>query len=235
MVRLEPSRKVIVSTGFELQQPMAVAVCDAGIVVTDSRGGKVVLFNRQLRFEKVIADSLNRPTGVACAAGEVLVVETGGHRIVVFEENGDTRFIGSRGTGRGEFNYPTSIMVVDGEIWVGDALNFRVQRFGLASGATVGSFGELGDSVGEMPRVKDLAMDSFGNLWVSDAHLDAVSLFTREGGYLMSIGRTGSGPGEFAFPAGVAAHADGRVAVSDSLNARVQVFRVLGANGESRE
>jgi hypothetical protein len=43
----------------------------------------------------------------------------------------------------------------------------------------------------------------------------------------MSLGRTGTEPGEFSFPAGIAAHPDGRVAVVDSLNRRLQVFRVL--------
>ena len=64
---------------------------------------------------------------------------------------------------------------------------------------------------------------------MSDAHLDQVSIYTAEGQLLLSLGRSGSAPGEFAFPAGVAAHPDGRVAVADALNRRVQVFRLLPA------
>ena len=33
----------------------------------------------------------------------------------------------------------------------------------------------------------------------------------------MAFGAAGSGPGEFSFPAGIASHPDGRVAVVDSL------------------
>ena len=40
---------------------------------------------------------------------------------------------------------------------------------------------------------------------------------------------TGDEPGRFSFPAGIAAHPDGRIAVVDSLNRRVQVFRLVGA------
>jgi hypothetical protein len=43
----------------------------------------------------------------------------------------------------------------------------------------------------------------------------------------MNLGGTGVEPGEFSFPSGIAAHPDGRVAVVDSLNRRVQVFRLL--------
>ena len=35
---------------------------------------------------------------------------------------------------------------------------------------------------------------------------------------------TGAEPGRFSFPAGIAAHPDGRVAVVDSFNLRLQIF-----------
>ena len=79
-----------------------------------------------------------------------------------------------------------------------------------------------------MPRLKSVAVDAQGHLWVSDAHLDRVSLYDDRGALLISIGGRGDEPGRFSFPAGIAAHADGRVAVVDSLNRRVQLFRVTG-------
>ena len=62
---------------------------------------------------------------------------------------------------------------------------------------------------------------------IADAHLDRVSMYGAEGDLLLSIGGAGNRPAEFSFPAGIAAHPDGRVAVVDSLNNRLKIFRVL--------
>jgi hypothetical protein len=90
----------------------------------------------------------------------------------------------------------------------------------------------LGDSSGETPRIKGIAVDGNGNLWVSDALLDQVSIFNQNGEYLMRLGESGAEPGKLSFPAGVSAHSDGRVAIVDSLNRRVQIFRLQGKSQE---
>ena len=59
-----------------------------------------------------------------------------------------------------------------------------------------------------------------------DLRSDDRKRYQPDGTFLAALGGSGSGPGEFAFPAGIAIHADGRVAVIDSLNRRVQVFRL---------
>jgi sugar lactone lactonase YvrE len=120
------------------------------------------------------------------------------------------------------------VAIAGGSLLVGDTLNFRVQRIDLETGAAEGVFGQLGDAPGEMPRIKGLAVDAAGQLWVSDAHTDRVSLYTADGRLLLTLGGRGVDPGRFSFPAGIAAHPDGRVAVADSFNRRIQVFRIVG-------
>lgn len=56
----------------------------------------------------------------------------------------------------------------------------------------------------------------------SDRH--DLEVFREDGTHVRTIGRRGSGEGEFFFPYGVAVSSDGSVAVSDSLNFRVQLF-----------
>lgn len=51
-----------------------------------------------------------------------------------------------------------------------------------------------------------------------------VSVFTPEGRFVTSFGRTGSRPGEFKGPCGIAIDDSGMVYVSDSENNRIQVF-----------
>jgi DNA-binding beta-propeller fold protein YncE len=152
--------------------------------------------------------------------------------VVVLEPDGSRHFIGYRGNGDGAFNFPTTLAAANGWLWVGDTLNFRIQRLDPNSGVVLGTFGRLGDHAGEMPRIKGIAIDSAGHPWVSDAHLDRVSVYSTEGELLISIGSGGSAPGQFSFPAGVAAHPSGRVAVVDMLNRRVQIFRVMASERE---
>jgi DNA-binding beta-propeller fold protein YncE len=235
VVRLGPGGRITAASRGELASPIGVAVCPAGIVVSDSRGGGVARFDSRLHFEGWIAEGLERPTGVACDGDRVLVVETGRHRVVAFEPTGPqsggawraASCFGQRGGGAGELNYPAAVASGAGSVWVGDTLNFRLQRFTAADGRFQGSFGHLGDAPGEMPRIKGLAVDRARQLWISDAHLDQVSLYTADGTFLIALGGRGGAPGSFSFPAGIAAHPDGRVAVVDSLNRRIQIFRLV--------
>jgi DNA-binding beta-propeller fold protein YncE len=227
-VRIPARGRMLVTKESLFTGPMGVTVCAGSIVVSDARAGTVALLDDDLGLRKWLARDLDRPTGIACLDQTIVVAETGRHRLLLFAPDGSRRAIGQRGDGDGEFNFPTSVTAGNGKLWVGDTLNFRVQLIDPESGKGMASFGQLGDAAGEMPRIKGVAIDRDGHLWVSDAFLDQVSLYTDTGELLLSLGRTGSEPGELAFPAGVAAHADGRVAVVDSLNRRVQVFRLIG-------
>jgi len=226
VLRISTGGRVLASSKAELSSPIGIASCSRGIVVTDSERGEVLLLGEDLRVRERLAEGLLRPTGVACSADEIFVAETGGHRIRVLSESGE-RFLGTRGSEPGELNFPTSLVLDGDDLWIGDTLNFRVQRIDAATGAPRGAFGQLGDMAGEMPRLKGLAIDGAGQLWVADAHLDAISMFRRDGTYLMTVGSTGAAPGSFSFPAGVAANAGGELAVVDSFNRRIQIFRLV--------
>jgi sugar lactone lactonase YvrE len=228
VLRLDPKGRVRMTAADLVETPIGVAVCDDGIVVSDSRSGRVLLVDADLRLVRQLADGLERPTGIACQGASVFVVETGRHRVLSLslEENGRVlESFGMRGAGGGELNYPTALALHDGSLWVGDTLNFRVQQYAIEDGEYVSTFGSLGDAPGEMPRIKDLEFDRAGQIWISDAQTDHVSLYDRKGTLLLSLGVTGDG--EFSFPTGIAAHEDGRIAVVDSLNRRVAIFRLV--------
>lgn len=227
VLRISPEGRVTRSPDGLLGEPMGVATMPDGIAVTDPRAGEVLLLRRNLRSKRLLLGSLIRPTGIAFDGTRLFVLETGRHLLRIREANGTWRELGGRGEGSGEFNYPASLAVGGRLLLVGDTLNFRIQKIDSKSGSLLGTFGQLGDGTGEMPRIKGVAIDSVGHIWASDALLDQVAIYAEDGTYLLSIGDQGTAPGQFSFPAGLAASGDGRVAVADSLGRRIQVFRIL--------
>jgi DNA-binding beta-propeller fold protein YncE len=227
ILRIPPTGSATKSPDGLLGEPMGVAVTPEGIAVTDSRAGEVLLVGRDLKSKRLLLGDLVRPTGIAYDGARLYVLETGRHLLRIRDANGTWRQAGGRGEGGGEFNFPAALAAGNGRLLVGDTLNFRIQKIDPVSGRALGAFGQLGDSAGEMPRIKGVAVDSAGHVWVSDALLDQVAIYAEDGTYLLSIGSQGAAPGQFSFPAGLAASGDGRVAVVDSLGRRIQVFKIL--------
>lgn len=211
------------------QAPMALAAGPGSVLfVADAAAGLIVAVPTAGTCREIGRGSLQRPTGIALAAGRVYVVDPPRHEVVAFSPEGtEVLRFGSRGEGAGELNYPTAIAAqVDGTLLVVDALNFRITRF-TADGKHLGSFGEPGEVGGLFARPKGIAVDGQGRIFVTDAQRDRVLVFDPAGGFSFAIGESGSGPGELALPAGVAVEGD-HLYVADSYNHRIQVYRLLG-------
>ena len=69
-----------------------------------------------------------------------------------------------------------------------------------------------------------IAIDSHGDVYVSDTGNQRVQKFDREGNYITQWGGFGNGEGQFNFPYGIGVDARGSVFVVDSGNTRVQQF-----------
>ncbi len=233
--------------GEDFLSPIGVALDEAGnLFVSDSQRGKILVFDGALKFLYSIGgdEGAQRPTGLAAARGRLYVVDTLGHRVLVYRSGTRPAQLlfqfGGRGTGTGRFNYPTDIAVSAGgrltpggeagRIYVNDSLNFRIQVFD-AEGRFLQAVGRPGGASGGFQRPKGIALDSDENLYVADALSDAVQIFDRGGRFLLGFGGPGRTDGEFWLPAGVAIAAD-RVLVADSANHRVQVFQYLKEPGQ---
>ncbi len=71
-------------------------------------------------------------------------------------------------------------------------------------------------------------MDTQGHLYVVDALFDNFQIFDPAGRFLLNVGSSGAGPGEFWLPAGIAINQKNQIFVADSYNRRVQVFQYVG-------
>lgn len=221
--------------GFK--SPIGVATdSNDNLYVADSELGKIFVFDSHGKFRRYIGDLrgegyFKRPTGLAVdsARKRIYITDTLRDAVYIADLEGNILgHFGKRGEGDGEFNFPTEIVARGEELFVVDAMNFRVQIFDR-SGAYHAQFGSVGLGAGKMFRSKGLAIDSEGDLYLADALSDSVQVFNRGGDLLYFFGQMGAGAAEFQLPAGVHIDGQGRVYVVDSFNQRVQVFQYFAA------
>ncbi len=143
----------------------------------------------------------------------------------------DPRFsseFGSFGSGNGQLNFPSGIATdPEGDIWVADTLNHRLQRFD-PEGKYPAHLGGFGTEDGQFNGPYGVAVDSSGNVWVADTENNRIQKFDPEGEYLFQFGSEGSEEGEFRYPKGIATDSAGNVWVADTENHRIQKFDSTG-------
>ena len=217
--------------GFVAPSGMALAP-DGGLYVADAELGTVVRLSARGEPVATIGRGLlKRPTGVARdpQRGQLYVADTYAHEIKVFADDGTlVHVIGRRGSGDGEFNYPTHLAWSQGQLYVTDTMNNRVQVFGADGQVLERKFGERGLVLGSLVRPKGVGVDGDGNVYVVESYYDSLLVFSPRGEFLLPIGGTGTATGRFYLPPGVWVDARNRVHIADMFNGRVVLFQFLG-------
>jgi sugar lactone lactonase YvrE len=139
------------------------------------------------------------------------------------------QMIGKTGTGNGEFNFPTEIVLHGQDLAVVDTMNFRVQVFdrGGTFKYAIGNVGD-GEDFGSFFRPKGIGFDSEGHLYVVDAAWSRVQVFDQLGELLYYFGTRGEKPGAFNLPSGMFIDRNDSVYIADSYNSRIQEFQYYG-------
>ena len=217
--------------GERLLSPIGLAIAGEDVYVCDSSLGKICVFDRQGKFKFSFGSgSLQRPSGIAYSRTpeKIYVADAKRHVIVIFDRQG--KFlgeIGSRGSGKGYFNFPTHLWVDKaGKLYVSDTLNYRIQIFS-SSGKFLRAIGKHGDRPGHFAHPCGLATDSFGNIYVGDKQFENIQIFNRRGQMLMALGSEGHGPGQFWLPGGIFIDHNNRIFIADSFNKRIQILQLL--------
>lgn len=86
-----------------------------------------------------------------------------------------------------------------------------------------------GDEAYTFPMVVGLVLDDLDRVWVADRLEQNIRVFDSRGTHVRTIGRKGSGPGEFQSISGITRTPDGNVLVLDFGNMRFSVLDTTGA------
>jgi RHS repeat-associated protein len=130
----------------------------------------------------------------------------------------------SEGTSNGHFIEMTGIAVnqATNDMYVGDCENHRVQELG-PKGEFIRAM-----SSSHLSCPGDIALDSSGDVWVTDMAGDEIEEFSSTGSFLHAYGSKGSGNLQFNEPIGIAV-VGSTVYVADTKNDRIQEISTSGA------
>lgn len=181
------------------------------------------------------------PSGLAVdTAGNIYVSDLYNHRIQKFSSDGTFLLTwGKKGKvndlrstlnflfGEGKkslFYYPAKIAVhPDGEVYVSDSYNNRVQVFDQ-TGQFLRKWGGMGFWSGRFRVVSDIAFGPKGDIYVADFYNNRVQVFNTKGKVLKQWGDEGKQAGQFSGPSGLAINQKGDIYVVDWGNKRIQKF-----------
>ncbi|MBI5947704.1 MAG: TIGR03663 family protein [Chloroflexi bacterium] len=221
----------------EGSEPWGLAIApDGRVIVADTFGHRIRVFDKDLKpvlsFGQPADLSKGAPgpldffgprDAVVDAKGQLWVTDTGNHRLLVFNLNGEPLFaVGKRGTGIGEFQEPVGLAIADdGAIYVADMYNSRVvilKPDGTYSGEfTVAGWG--GQGVEDKPYLEAL---TGGRVAVGLPGLNQVRTYDRSGRQVVAVA-----PSEpLSRPYGIAATADGKLWVVEGGSGRVRLFAI---------
>jgi len=143
--------------------------------------------------------------------------------------------------GGGMFVWPHGIHVDrDGNVWVTDSRAEQnkgsvVVKFNTDGKVlmTLGKPGVRGNPPDALTDPTDVVTDpGNGDVYVAESHTDVtdpnligrISVFDKNGKFLRTIGKTGTGPGEFRTPHALEFDSMGRLLVADRHNHRIQIL-----------
>jgi sugar lactone lactonase YvrE len=188
--------------------PNSVAV-DAGtgdVYVADTWGHRIVNLSADGRFVRTLPlppDGLYAPRAICVAPnGEIFVANAGRSEILRYDQHGNFAAAWGRpGDGPGELHEPLGLTVADGEVYVADALNHRIQVFSR-DGKPLRQWPieEWNDNSAEYRGMVVYE----GRLYVSDPNRNSVLVFTTAGARLDRL--TGD---EMQTPSGLAVSPEG--------------------------
>lgn len=219
---------------FNYSRMLAIDPRNGDVVVADTDNQRIKkytndgLFIWQKGGAGRAAGQFQNPHGVDVGPdGTIYVADTNNDRVVVLDEHGTfVRKFGSTGSANGQFQFPKGIGVdPDGTLWVTDSIKDTVQHF-TAEGTYLGKIGtHTAGAPDQLAGPFDVEIDA-ERVFVADAQLSLVKVWSRDGTYQGSFGGPGRKLGKFLQPQGMDLTPGGQLYVAEQKNDRVQEWSV---------
>jgi hypothetical protein len=207
-----------------IQPPAGTYFGEVGGVATDSKGN-IFVYTRT-----------GHPT---VTIGTARPFAHGGSKLYEFDKTG--KFVQEIGKDTYGFMVAAQVRVDPADnLWVVDEFTNMVMKFNpqgnvvmllgrKAESENIPARNQANDGHGQdtdlFNHPTDVAWDAAGNIFVADGEGNArVAKFDKDGKFVKSWGKRGSGPGEFSNVLSLAVDAQGNVYAGDGGNKRVQVF-----------
>ncbi|MBS4024582.1 MAG: hypothetical protein KGZ96_02785 [Clostridia bacterium] len=178
-------------------------------------------------FLRHLGSGLSEPLAVAVdKRGYIYIADSGNNKVKVYQPNGNLiKIYGAMDGNDIAFTYPNAIAVDSQEIiYVGELKTGRIQVFDYSANLVrVIDGGSTGLPLAPLA----LAVDGEDRIHVAN-RTGEVFVLDKEGKLLLRFGEPGVQRGKLSYPNGIAIDAAGRIVVSDSGNARIQIFNNEG-------
>jgi hypothetical protein len=221
---------------LQFKEPLALTGDKEGLLfIADTGNNRIALveylddglsWSREIRM--LDGDSLRRPSGVALSAGLLYVADTGNNRIAVFETDGSfVRSFKPEWKGAKLLEPHAIAAITKGDEWVyygdyfvvvTDSLGGRLWKvtpdgkaLGLVRRSALGGIGSF----------NHVAIDFYGNMYVTDTKADVIHKFDRYLTYIVAIGGGASTGPTFDEPRGITIYRRfGQIFVSERAGAQ---------------
>lgn len=172
------------------------------------------------RFEKPVDVDVDEQ-------GTIFVVDSGARQLAMFNARGSSETMPLTQADRAAWQ---PVAVAAGRlVYVVDVKNHGVHALLGPDGAEPIAFGEAGSGEGQLYMPAGVAVDSAGNVYVSDSLNGRVQVFDEERHPIRTIGQPGDRYGDLGSPRGLALSPQGVLFIADPQFAHVHLFNTDGA------
>jgi sugar lactone lactonase YvrE len=215
-----------------LAKPFGVAADSKGrIYAADTGNAQVFVFDLDKKLVQFLPGKFTMPMAVTVDdADRVFVVDSKQHQLSVLSANWEVEAV----FGGEKLERPVAA-AIDNEnrfLYVVDAKASRLAVFDADRFTFLRFLGQPSDPLdpaeGTFSTPLGAAVDTDGNVFVTDTLNDRVQMFDADGGFIQMFGKQGVAAGTFMRAKGIAVDSDGHVYVTDAEFSNVQVFDAEG-------
>jgi len=211
-------------------KPYGLAMWDSKIYVCDTQLNAIRVFDLKKQRIGMFAPSgggaLKKPLNISIDHdGTTYVADTVRGQVIIYRSNGECLAV----IGGPKEMKPVDVALSSDRFMVSDMKNHQVKVFDKTTHALLFAVPREPQNDSEkLFAPANVAVGPDGSIYVSDMGAFRVQKYDAMGKYLVTLGRHGDMPGEFARPKGVAVSKSGYVFAVDAAAQSVQVFDQAG-------